>query len=439
MPRHYTSWGRYPATEQTGSTCSWRGELGDRFAAVTSEHESTLAFGQGRSYGDSCHAASGHVVAMSAMNKVICADWESGRFCAEAGMTLDEVLKLCIPRGWFLPVSPGTKFVTLGGAVANDVHGKNHHKRGCFGNHVRRLGLLRSADGSLVCSPEDAPELFQATIGGLGLTGIIEWVEIQLMPVSSSRLEGVVQRFDDLSGFFDLTLALDEQYEYAAGWIDCTASGKSLGRGYYTAASHGDDEHLEYIPSGQLKVPVTPPISLLNGLSISAFNNLYWRMHPAEARKTTQEYNAVLYPLDGIREWNRAYGPKGFQQYQFVIPPDDARDVLVEVLETVAASGLGSILNVLKSFGDQISPGLLSFPKAGTTLALDFIKPDHAKLAALFERLDAIIRAADGRLYPAKDAHMSGDDFRRFYPAWEQLENLRDPLICSNFWKRVSA
>lgn len=432
------SWGHYPNAPQTGHACHWRSELAAQLDSIVREQGSTLPFGNGRSYGDSCLAASSHVVQMRSLDRFIQADWENGVLLAEAGVTLAEILAIAIPQGWFLSVTPGTQFATLGGAIANDVHGKNHHLRGTFGNHVLRFGLLRHGQEALTCSSSENPALFAATIGGLGLTGVIEWAEIRLMPIRSSQIDSTVVRFGGLSEFFALSTELDHQHEYSVAWIDCLAKGSNTGRGVFIVGDHARYGQQEVDQSPKLRVPLTPPLSLINNLSLRAFNEVYWRVHPASRTRLRSSYEPFFYPLDRILHWNRIYGNQGFQQYQCVIPDAVAEVAMRELLGAIAESGQGSFLAVLKRCGDIASPGLLSFPLPGTSLALDF--PQKADLdRALFPRLDAIVREAGGRLYPAKDAHMSGNDFRLAYPAWEQLESLRDPALNSLFWKRVIA
>ena len=432
------SWGRYPYAPQTGHPCRWRSELTSQLDSIVRKQGGTLPFGSGRSYGDSCLAENGHVVEMRSMDRFIQTDWENGIIVAEAGVTLSEILEIAIPNGWFLSVTPGTQFVTLGGAIANDVHGKNHHLRGTFGNHVLRLGLVRHGEDVLVCSPSENVELFAATIGGLGLTGVIEWAEIRLMPINSSQIDSTVVRFGRLSEFFALSAELDHQHEYSVAWIDCLAKGRDTGRGVFIVGDHARYGQRNLDQRGKLRVPLTPPISLINNLSLRVFNEAYWRLHPASRTQIRSNYEPFFYPLDRILNWNRIYGRKGFQQYQCVIPDAVAETALHELLGAISDSGQGSFLAVLKRCGDIVSPGLLSFPLPGTSLALDFPqRPDLDR--ALFPRLDAIVREAGGRLYPAKDAHMTGSDFRRAYPAWEQLEALRDPFLKSRFWTRVTA
>jgi FAD/FMN-containing dehydrogenase len=430
------SWGRFPNLPQQAHACGWRDELAANAAALVASQGHTLPFGNGRSYGDSCLAANDQVLHMRSLDRLIEADWQHGTLCVEAGITLAEILALAIPRGWFLPVTPGTQFATVGGAIANDVHGKNHHVRGTFGRHVSEFGLLRHGEEALTCSPTSHPQLFAASIGGLGLTGIIAWARLSLLPIRSSQLDTTVVRFDNLAEFFTLSAELDHQHEYSVAWIDCLAKGRDTGRGVFIVGDHARYGSLDVGNRKKLSVPITPPVSLINSLSLRAFNSAYWRLHPSQRTQRRSAYEPFFYPLDRLLHWNRIYGRKGFQQYQCVIPDCQAQPALRELLGAIAEAGEGSFLAVLKRCGDVQSPGLLSFPMPGASLALDF--PQSERLALkLFPRLDAIVREAGGRLYPAKDAHMSGSDFRQAYPAWEQLEALRDPTLMSRFWKRV--
>jgi FAD/FMN-containing dehydrogenase len=438
MSAELQSFGRYPLHPQVPTACRWRGDLPRALRNAQRQHGTTLAYGAGLSYGDSCLAASDRVLHMRPLDRFIAADWSTGVLSAEAGMTLEEILALAIPRGWFLSVTPGTKYITLGGAIANDVHGKNHHQRGTFGCHVRRFGLVRSDVGAVVCSPTERPELFAATIGGLGLTGLIEWAEIQLAPIRSSRIDGLTRRFGDLDEFFVLSEELDPDHEFCVSWIDCLATGRNAGRGVYMAGNFAAGGPLEVASTGKVTVPLTPPISLVNRLTLRAFNALYWRKAPPRPRRATVGYDPFFYPLDAVLQWNRLYGPRGFQQYQALIPSDQGREGIRILLAAIAQAGVGSFLAVLKRCGDIPSPGLLSFPKPGTTLALDFPHQDRT-LGPLFARLDAIVRETGGRLYPAKDAHWNGADFRQSYREWPALEALRDPALNSRFWQRVTA
>jgi len=432
-----SSWGQYPPEPQAAHPCVWRNGLDEQLRRVTDGHGSTLPFGNGRSYGDSCLAGSGHVLHLRPLSRFIEANWQTGEICAEAGVTLGEVLQLAVPRGWFLQVTPGTRHVTLGGALANDVHGKNHHCRGTFAHSVLRFGLHRSVQPSMVCSPTENPQWFAATIGGLGLTGIISWVSIRLRKIQSSRIETTRVRFSRLSEFFSLSAELDPLHEYSVAWIDCLATGPALGRGVITLGAHCESGTLEVPAAQAMNVPVRLPVSLVSPLMVRIFNRCYWHMQPTSRKTQTIAYSPFFYPLDGIEHWNRIYGRKGFQQFQCVLPQAVAQDVLAELLNVIARSGMGSFLAVLKRCGDIASPGLLSFPMPGTSLALDF--PQNRVLSnTLLPRLDAIVHEVGGRLYPAKDAHMSARDFQRAYPAWEQLEAMRDPALMSRFWRRVT-
>lgn len=437
MTGDYQSWGNYPNLPQTGHRAFFRSELGALFDKLNAGQSTFLPYGSGRSYGDVCLASSGQVLTMRGLDRFIATDWTSGRIVVEAGVTLGEVLQQCVPRGWFLAVTPGTQFVTVGGAVANDVHGKNHHVRGTFGCHVTKFGLLRSDQGRLECSPTKHRELFGATIGGLGLTGVIEWVEIQLLSILSSRLDTVSQRFEDIDEFYHLSAHLDQEYEYSVAWVDCTARGRHVGRGIYSAGRFADSGELRFSRPTRKTFPFFPPFSLVNRYSVMAFNELYWHMGPQNRSRRRLDYAQFFYPLDNVQATNRVYGRNGFQQFQVLIPESDAPDGIRALLLEIASSRTGSFLAVLKRFGDAESPGWLSFPRAGTTLAVDFPQCDDL-VADLFPRLDAIVRELEGRFYPAKDAHMSGADFRREYPRWVQLEAQRDPALLSSFWERVT-
>lgn len=431
------SWGNFPPFPQAPSPCHWIHDLPAMLRDARSRSGTTLPFGSGLSYGDSCLAASDHVLALSNLDRFIEADWKEGLITVEAGATLEQILALAIPRGWFLPVTPGTKYITVGGAIANDVHGKNHHRSGTFGRHVKRFGLLRSDMPAMTCSAEENSRYFQATIGGLGLTGIIQWATIQLVPIQSSSIDCITQRFSCLSEFFQLSEELDHRHEFSVSWVDCLAKGKQLGRGVYMGGDFSPEGSLTVSTARRFKVPATPPFSLVNHLTLPLFNHAYWRRAPVNRQTKHVDYDPFFYPLDSLLQWNRMYGRNGFQQYQALIPEVDAEGGITVILNAIAESGMGSFLAVLKRCGDIPSPGLLSFPMPGTTIALDFPNKE-AVCQNLFPRLDAIVRDAGGRLYPAKDAHMSGEDFRHSYPDWSRLESLRDPLLLSRFWQRVT-
>lgn len=428
--RKLSSWGNYPSQPQSGKVCHWQSDLRP---LLNRAEPTTLAYGNGRSYGDVCLAASGNVIQTRPMNRFIAANWETGELSAESGASLAEILALAIPRGWFLPVAPGTQEVSLGGAIANDVHGKNHHSRGTFGRHIISFDLLRSDRGLLHCNAVENSELFAASIGGLGLTGIITSATIQLVPLGSSQIESRSIPFANLHEFFHLSEELDRDFEYTAAWLDCQSP---EGRGVFTAGRHLDDDIREVSPGGRLAVPITPPFSAINRMTLPLMNKAWFWLNRKERAGSRANYRPFLFPLDGIAHWNRSYGKRGFQQYQCVIPEDNAEPAFSEIMRLIASTGNGSFLSVLKRCGDLPSPGLMSFPLRGTSLALDF--PQTEALTPLFRTLDDLVSEAGGRLYPAKDAHMSAGMFQQSYPAWRVVEKLRDPALMSTFWLRVT-
>lgn len=400
--------------------------------------ESALPFGNGRSYGDSCLNPGGALLQARPLDRFMAFDPATGVLRCEAGVLLSEILDLVVGQGWFLPVTPGTRFVTVGGAIANDVHGKNHHRAGCFGNHVRAFELLRSDGSRKICSPVENPDWFAATIGGLGLTGMVTWAELQLRPVANPLISSETWRFDCLDEFFDLSRATERDYEYTVAWIDCSGEGRRLGRGHFIAGNHApaDCPPVAWRPKVR-KFPFTPPLSLVNKATLKVFNSLYYHRQQAKKVAATSHYEPFFYPLDGILEWNRMYGPKGFYQYQCVLPWGDGPAAVKELLSRIGGSGMGSFLAVLKVCGDVPSPGMLSFPLPGVSLALDFPNAGE-RLERLFQSLDAIVSAAGGRLYPAKDGRMPATLFQAGYPAWQEFSKYIDPRFSSGFWRRVS-
>lgn len=394
-----------------------------------------LCHGNGRSYGDVCLNDGGALLLTRALDRYIAFDEQHGLLRCEAGATFDEILKLIVPRGWFLPVTPGTRFVTVGGAIANDVHGKNHHKAGSFGAYVTRLELLRSDGSRTECSPTQQAALFSATIGGLGLTGIIASAEFRLLRIAGPMMLDETFRYGGLAEFFALSDASAADWDYTVAWVDCLVGGDALGRGVFSRARHAAAEVLPSRAPRAHRVPFTPPLSLVNGLSLRAFNELYFRKAPAQPRPRHLHYEPFFYPLDALLDWNRIYGPRGFLQHQCVLPPA-SREAVSELFREIARVGTGSFLAVLKLFGDRPSPGMLSFPRPGVTLALDF--PLHgAETLALLDRLDAIVASVGGAIYPAKDARMSAAMFRSGFPRWAEFREHIDPAFSSSFWRRV--
>ena len=354
----------------------------------------------------------------------------------EAGVSLAEILELVQPQGWFLPVVPGTAHVTVGGAIANDVHGKNHHVAGTFGHHLRCFELVRSSGERLECSLDSNPALFHATIGGLGLTGLVTWAELQLVRVPSAWFDVETIRMDGLDHFFALSDESAASHEYTVAWIDALAGGEHVGRGLFMRGNFAPLGGPHTPPSGHLAVPFDFPAMALNRASIGAFNTLYRSRGSRQWSKSREPYGRYLFPLDGIASWNRMYGKRGFLQHQSVVPRAEAPARLRAMLAAIAQSGEASFLTVLKVFGDREPAGLLSFARPGVTLALDFPMRGEPTLA-LLDRLDAIVREAGGAIYPAKDARMSPETFRVSFPHVEEFARHIDPAFSSSFWRRV--
>ena len=403
------------------------------------EPASLLGYGNGRSYGDSCLNAGGALVDMRGARRILSFDPDTGILTAEAGAFLSDIIAHVARQGYFPPVVPGTQYVTLGGAIANDVHGKNHHRRGSFGGHVLSLTLLRSDGRTYVCSADCHPELFRATIAGMGLTGLILSATMRLMRVGSPHVVQTVRPFRSLSEYFDLAEDADARNEYAVAWIDQLAAGVAAGRGLLLAGNHADvSEGAAYdtAPS-RLSVPVQPPFTVLNRPFLTLFNAAYRWSNGRRREPESVPAKSFFFPLDSVAHWNRLYGPGGLFQHQTVVPEAVARDVVPALLALARGRGQGSFLTVLKRFGDRPSPGILSFPRPGYTLTLDF--PNRgAKTRALLDDLDRIAIEAGGAVNPYKDARMPADVFEASFPRWRTLEALRDPAFVSDFWRRTA-
>lgn len=431
------SWGRVVRSEHTVFKPMDRHVAQAAYAAAEKEGVTILGHGLGRSYGDSNLNPNQMLFATRSLDQFISLDPQTGLIRAEAGVSLSEIIEVAVPLGFFLPATPGSRFVTVAGAVANDVHGKNHHGAGCFGNSVNRFGMVRSDLGEIEVSPTSHAELFGATIGGLGLTGLITWVEFQLLPITSAYISEETLVFNHVDEFFEIERAHHDRFEYTVSWVDCTTKGDRLGRGVFSGGNWASSGGLDVHKSGGPVLPFDLPSFALNPLTLKAFNAAYFMRQKMKRRNRQTHYSGFFYPLDSIRGWNRLYGRKGFYQYQSVIPMESAHQATKEMLNLVATSGQGSMLAVLKTFGSKPSPGLMSFPREGVTLALDF-KNAGSRTLSLMAKLDEIVEAAGGRLYPAKDGRISAEMFQASYPQWVELERLRDPLISSAFWRRVT-
>ncbi|MEX0649518.1 MAG: FAD-binding oxidoreductase [Candidatus Andersenbacteria bacterium] len=427
----HQSWGQYPRVKQSTEYLYWRTDTFPKGSSV-------LPFGQGRSYGDVNLNDGGAVVNTQFLNHFISFDSQSGILRAESGVRVADILQLAVPRGWFMPVSSGTKFVSLGGAIANDIHGKNHHRVGSFGCHVTQFELLRSDNTRLLCSPTENGDYYRATIGGMGLTGIITWAEIQLTKVSSLYLDSETIKVGSLEEFVELSQLSDATHEHTVGWVDMSVTGSRLGRGLFMRANWAKkankDTNDTYRPP-KLTMPVNAPNWLISLPVIKAFNVAYYHKQlPARVSGQTH-YDSFFYPLDILQYWNRLYGSRGLQSFQAVIPHDKGITTIRTILQTVHKRGLTSPLTVLKIFGDKQSGGLMSFPAPGLNILFDF--PNVPKLNDLLHELDTIVMSAGGKVNPAKDAHMSAKAFQHFYPRWQEFQQYIDPKISSSFWRRV--
>ena len=430
-----TNWNRLPRVGHTRLD-----ERRDRTAPLPDIGLPLLAWGNGRSHGDVCLNDGGALLLTRGMDRLIAFDRGTGILDCESGILLDDLLRWCLPQGWMLPVVPGTRFITVGGAVANDVHGRNHRVAGSFGRHVLELDLLRSTGEHLRIGPKEQADLFAATIGGIGLTGLITRVRLRMIPVSSDLMLTESIRFGQLDAFWEINERLGAEWPYTMARVDCVARGRRLGRGVFVAGRHAPPQ-----PAGtpvprwrdrSRALPFDMPSSLVNRYTVRAFNAVYYRTAPFPGRRL-QHVQRHLFPLDGLRNWNRIYGSRGFYPYQCVLPHANARDGIRTLLKRVAASVPGSFLAALKTFGDLSSPGILSFPRPGITLALDFANRGPRTLRLLAD-LDDIVSAAGGALDPGQDARMSVTMFRRGFPQWERFATLVDPAFSSNFWRRMN-
>lgn len=430
----YNSWGLFP--KQAPSKVIqlfWRNETPE----MSSFNKNLLPYGLGKSYGDVCLNENGILIDCTRLNHFIRFDRQNGILRCESGVTLKSILELVVPHGWFLPVVPGTQLITVGGAIANDVHGKNHHKSGTFGRYVVQLELLRSNGERIICSPNSNAELYRATIGGLGLTGIILWAEIQLIPIKSSFLNAEFIKFSSLESFFSINAESEPLFDYTVAWLDFSNNGMNRVRGIFQRANFVEEETcLKTINSKSIKIPFASPLPLINNVSVFLFNFIYYNKQFEERNNTLIHFEKFFFPLDSIHNWNYIYGKNGFLQYQFVVPPESGRTTLMNFINTCKKLNLYSFLTVLKTFGKIPSPGLLSFPMEGITMAVDFpIKPNIFKK---LELLDKIIQDGGGRLYPAKDARMDSNFFVSSYRNLDEFLSYKDEKFSSSFWRRVT-
>jgi FAD/FMN-containing dehydrogenase len=438
---NYSSFGSYPKSTPSGIIYpKWHDETLLAFKEIH-KNDSLLPYGMGRSYGDSCLNNDHSLLLTKSLNNIISFDAINGNIECESGCTFDEILQLIVPKGWFLPVTPGTRFITVGGAIANDIHGKNHSSAGNFGNHVQWFYVFRSDyEQELYCSQDINQDLYMATIGGLGLTGIITKACFSLKKIDNPYINVECIKFKGIDEFLDLSETLGMQKEYSVSWFDCYSGSASNIKGLFTAGTCADQSY----SNNNIKAPksITFPFDapgfLLNTFTIKAFNALYYHKQLNKAKSSVQHYEPFFYPLDAIHKWNRMYGKRGFVQYQNIIPFESGIEPINDILSLIKKSGEGSFLVVLKTFGSIQSRGMMSFPKPGITLAMDF-PWNGAKTATLLDAFDTITAEAKGRVYPAKDARMSGKHFRQYFPNWERFMQYKDPCISSSFIRRVLA
>ncbi len=415
-------WGRYPIIQAD----SYAFETPSQLEKILLDSASYIPRGMGRSYGDS--ALSKKVVSSLRFDKIHDFDPDSGTVTCESGVSLAELQDVFIPKGWFLPVTPGTKFITVGGAIAGDVHGKNHHTSGCFSQWVISFDLMLPEGQVIACSNTENRELFMATCGGMGLSGVILAATIQLKPVKSATIVETVARCENLAEVFFLF----EEYRhmtYSMAWIDCLAKNEHIGRSVIMAGEFAETGDLQPPPvKPSLTMPADLPGFCLNKYSVSMFNFLYYRKYPRHKQGRHTPLDTFFYPLDAIGHWNRLYGKSGFTQYQFVLPKASSAEGLKIILRAIADKGMG-FLGVLKLFGPK-NENLLSFPMEGYTMALDF-KIEN-RLFPFLKKLDKIVVDLGGRLYLSKDVRMDRDVFLMGYPNWEQFAQVREKWRLKN-------
>jgi decaprenylphospho-beta-D-ribofuranose 2-oxidase len=445
-PVQLTGWGRTAATRAV--LVPVRGEDDARAVLAARSDRGVVARGLARSYGDAAQNAGGDVLDMTGADRVLDVDLAAGEVEVEAGISLDRLMTLLVPMGLFVPVTAGTRYVTVGGAIAADIHGKNHHQAGSFAQHVVWLDLLL-ADGSVRrVGPDTDADLFWATAGGMGLTGVILRARVRMKPIESAQTLVDTDRTPDLDSLLALLTETDHRYDYSVAWIDCVARGRRMGRSVVTRGRFARRDELparkrtdplRYSGEVRLSVPDVFPPGLLNLATVAAFNELWYRKAPARRRDQLQSIPTFFHPLDGVGAWNRIYGPRGFVQYQFTVPFGQ-EEALREALERISSSGHASFLAVLKRFGEG-NPGLLSYPSPGWTLALDI--PVVTGLAALLDELDELVVAAEGRIYLAKDSRVRPELFESMYPRLEEFRAVRtqvdpDGVFTSDLARRLS-
>jgi FAD/FMN-containing dehydrogenase len=412
------SWGMYPRVKNSVFNFLTQ----EHTEKTIKENDELIPYGNGRSYGDS--ALSENIINVKSHNKFISFDEKEALLEVEAGVMLQEILDAYVPRGYFLKITPGTKLITIGGAIASDIHGKNHHIEGCFSECVKEFDILLADGSSVTCSKDKTPELFFATCGGMGLTGVITKAKIYLKSINSQHIDQITIKSQNLTQAFK---AFEEYKDmpYSVAWIDCLAKGEDIGRSLLMVGDFSDDGDLEYVSGGGLSIPFNFPSFALNNLTVRAFNWLYYNKVRQDVSKQKVGIDTFFYPLDAIGHWNRIYGKGGFTQYQFILPKESSFEGLKKILGLIADSGKGSFLAVLKLYGKE-NENYLSFPIEGYSLALDF--KIEKGLFELLDELDDVVNSYGGRIYLTKDVRINKERFEKGYPKIEKFREYRKEM-----------
>lgn len=435
MNQRVSNWGNYPSVEADVKTFRVVSDLQNQLA----DHDSFITRGMGRCYGDA--SLGNHIISTLKFDKILSFDEVKGTLECQSGITLDDLIKFLVPRGWFLPVVPGTKYITVGGAVASDIHGKNHHVEGSFMNQVIDMQVLLASGEVATCSSTENRELFQATCGGMGLTGIVLTVKISLRKISTpyiSQISVKARNLDEVFALFDTY----QHSTYSVAWIDCLRSGDSIGRSILMVGEHATPQEAAGKKQADiqkqkpwLNIPFSFPGIVMNELTIRIFNFLFYHKQLRKEKRGLVTFDSFFFPLDFINNWNRMYGKAGFVQYQFVLPLENSKEGLKKILHEINRNGMGSFLAVLKLFGE--GDGMLSFPMRGYTLALDF--PMKPGLFTFLDYLDKIVLEYGGRIYLTKDARMDKKIFWESYPNSEAFKKIVDQVNPAFKWQSLQS